>query len=82
MVSYSMQKGTDSSDLSSLQYQIENSDEIILWAESNLTAIGLYFDQLEERLASFSVARRDLDLMEERCADSELETTWLGRKID
>ena len=63
MVSYSMQKDTDSSDLSSLQYQIENSDELILWAESNLTAIGLYFDQLEERLASFAVARRGMVVM-------------------
>ena len=44
----------------------------ILREESNLTAICLYVDQLDERLYSFAVTRRNITAREERCADSKL----------
>ena len=47
-------------------------DKLVLRVDSNLTAIGLYIDYLEESLASFVIARRYMALMEERCVDSEL----------
>ena len=71
-----------SSNLSSLQYQIDKRDELILRAEPKLTAIGSYLDQLEERLASFAVTRRDMAVREDRCDHSELETPHLGGEID
>ena len=48
------------SDLSSLRNLIDERDELILREESNLTAIGLYFNHIEERLSSFVVARRNI----------------------
>ena len=33
----------------------------------------VYVDQLEERLASFSMARRDIEAREERCKDLEIK---------
>ena len=53
-------------------------DDIIIRAELNLTAIGSYVNQLEERLSSFTVARRDTALREERCTNSGLEVARLG----
>ena len=53
-------------DLSSLQNLIDYRDDLILRAESNLTAIGSYADQINERLASFTVARRYMAVIEER----------------
>ena len=63
MVSYFMQNNL-----------IDKRDKLILKAELNLTNIGSYVDQLNERLSSFTVDRRDMVIREERCADSELET--------
>ena len=60
----------------------QRNNEIILREESNLTAIGSYVNQLEERLSSFSVARRDMYVREERCAESELEMARLGENIN
>ena len=42
----------------------------------------MYANHLKERLAAFAVTRRDIDIMEERRADFELETAQLGVKID
>ena len=42
----------------------------------------MYVDQINERLAYFVVARRDMDEREEICADSNLETSRMGGKID
>ena len=41
---------------------INERDKLFLRAESNLTAIDSYLDQLEERLAAFAVASRDIAL--------------------
>ena len=70
------------SDLSSFWDLIVKSYEIILRVESNLTAIGLYVDHIEERISSFTIARMDMNIREERCFDSELKTAWLGGNIN
>ena len=64
MVSYLMEMDTNSSNLSSLWDLIHKRNDIILRSDSNLTAIGLYVDQLEERLSSFVVARRETAIKE------------------
>lgn len=48
--------------------------------ESNLTMIGSYVDKLEERLASFAIARRDIEKREEKCAKIEQQATKLGEE--
>ena len=42
----------------------------------------MYVDQTEERISSFGVSRRDIDVRKERCADSELEKAHMGGEID
>ena len=44
--------------------------------------MDLYTDQIEGRLASFVVDRREMAIREDKCANSELETARLGGKID
>ena len=61
---------------------INERDELILRADSNLTAIGLYVNKLEDRLASFMVTRSYMSIRKEKCADSKLETALLEGKID
>ena len=41
-------------------------------------AVGSYAGQIEETLASFTVARRDMAVREDSCADYKLETAWMG----
>ena len=67
-----------SSDFSSLRGLINERDELILRAESNLTTIGSYGDQLEERLASFAVAWRNTAVREYSFANSGLEMSQMG----
>ena len=45
-------------------------------------SIRSYVDQIKERLASFTVARRNMAVREERCANSDLEKDPLGGKIN
>ena len=66
------------SDFSSLWYDFNKRDDIIIGADSNLTAIGSYVNQIEERISSLAVARRNMAIREERCAESELETSQMG----
>ena len=70
MISYFMQK-----DL------IDKRDGLILRAYSNLTTIGAYVNHTDERLTYFAVSRRDMDVREERCTNSKLETSWMGGNI-
>ena len=39
-------------------------------------------NQIKERLASFAVAKRYMNLREERCANFKLETARLGGEIE
>jgi chromosome segregation ATPase len=51
-------------------------------SESNLTAIGQYVDTLEQRLASFAIIRRDVELREQKCKEIEEQTLQLEQERD
>ena len=57
-------------------------NKLILRTESNLIAIGSYVNQFQLRLSFFTVASRYMSIMEERCANSQLDMSRLGGKID
>lgn len=50
--------------------------------ESNMTVIGTYVDKLEERLATFALARRDIDAREQKCLEIEDRAIALQKECD
>jgi DNA repair exonuclease SbcCD ATPase subunit len=62
-------------EIGSLQKVIKKKQEKIRATETNLTVIGTYVDKLEERLADFTVARRDIEQRETDCKNLEKKAT-------
>ena len=62
---------THQEEILMLQQVISSKQKAISETESNLTAIGTYVDRLEERLTSFAVTRRDMEIREKKCKDIE-----------
>jgi chromosome segregation ATPase len=62
---------THQNEVSVLQQAIFEKQTAINETESNLTVIGTYVDKLEERLATFAITRRDIDVREQRCKEIE-----------
>jgi chromosome segregation ATPase len=62
---------THQEELNSLTLKISTKQKTISERESNLTAIGTYVDKLEERLTSFAVTRRDIQVRENNCKEIE-----------
>lgn len=58
---------THQKEVSLLKEVISKKQLAINETESNLTMIGTYVDKLEERLASFAIARRDIEIREQMC---------------
>ena len=56
-----------SDEVALLQQTISTKQIAINETESNLTVIGTYVDKLEERLATFAIARRDIEIREDKC---------------
>jgi len=54
-------------DIDSLNDELKLKDNQINETDSRMAMISVYVDQLEERLASFAMARRDITLREEQC---------------
>ncbi len=50
--------------------------------DSKMSMISVYVDQLEERLASFAVARRDINVREEACKAIEEEQGKLSKECE
>ena len=50
--------------------------------ESNLTVIGTYVDKLEERLATFAISRRDIEIREKKCKEIEERAVQAERERD
>jgi hypothetical protein len=66
-------KATHSEQIEKLSAQIQSRDKQIKDSESKMSTIAHYVDQLEERLASFAIARKEISVREEKC--KELEET-------
>jgi len=58
-------------DIEGYKLQLKEKGNIINETDSKISMISIYVDQLEERLASFALARRDIELREEKCNDLE-----------
>jgi hypothetical protein len=63
-----------------LQKAIVQKQAAINDTESNLTVIGTYVDKLEERLATFAISRRDMDIREQRCKEIEERSVQAERE--
>ena len=62
---------TNSSKISELKKQLVKKTKLINETDSKLEIIGIYVDKLEERLASFAIAKRDISKREEACQSFE-----------
>jgi chromosome segregation ATPase len=71
---------THQKEIAALQQAISQKQETIQATESNLTVIATYVDKLEERLADFTVARRDIEIREERCLQIERNASKAERQ--
>ncbi len=58
-------------EIESLEEMILEKDMMINETDSKMSMISVYVDQLEERLASFAVARRDINVREILCKEIE-----------
>jgi hypothetical protein len=79
---------THQDEIVALQEVISKKQSTIQETESNLTVIGTYVDKLEERLADFAVARRDIEVRErkvqeldKRVADAERERDEMKSRV-
>jgi chromosome segregation ATPase len=73
---------THQDEIGSLQHAISSKQSTIQQKESNLTVIGTYVDKLEERLADFAVARRDIEVRERKCQELETAVVDAERERD
>ena len=64
-------------ELSRLEELLAQKQASINSSESNMTMIGSYVDQLEERLATFALARRDIEVREQKCSVIEQKAIQL-----
>mmetsp|Transcript_22541 Transcript_22541/g.33717 ORF Transcript_22541/g.33717 Transcript_22541/m.33717 type:complete len:987 (+) Transcript_22541:373-3333(+) len=64
-------KSNHTDEIVALEEQILEKEDMINETDSKMSMISVYVDQLEERLASFAVARRDITLREEVCKEIE-----------
>ena len=65
-----------------LKKAIAEKQAIISATQSNMTVIGTYVDKLEERLASFAVARRDIETREKKCEETEQKMVDVKKERD
>ena len=73
---------THQDEIGMLQHAILEKQAAINETESNLTVIGTYVDKLEERLATFAMARRDIELREQKCKEIEERAVQAERERD
>lgn len=66
--------------IQALQGVLQSKQDEIATTESNLTVIGTYVDKLEERLADFTVARRDIEQRERACKAAEAKAEQSGKE--
>lgn len=59
---------------------IQSKDRVLNQTKTNLTMIGTYVDKLEERLADFAVARRDVDVRARKMDELEQEVKSLSEE--
>ncbi|KAI2489462.1 hypothetical protein MHU86_25122 [Fragilaria crotonensis] len=68
-------------EVSLLEDIISQKQASINSSESNMTVIGSYVDK-QERLATFALARRDIDLREEKCKEIEERASLLEKECN
>lgn len=68
------------SEVTTLEGIITQKQAYINSSESNMTVIGSYVDKLEERLATFAIARRDIDIREQKCQEIEQRAILLEKE--
>lgn len=64
-------KAKHSEQVEKLSAQIRSRDKQIKESESKMSTIAHYVDQLEERLVSFAIARKEIGVREEKCKGLE-----------
>ena len=67
-------KNLHEKEIQNLNIQLTQKQTLMDETDSKMNMISVYVDQLEERLATFALARRDIETREERCKDLEDKT--------
>ena len=65
-----------------LESRISNITSVYNTTRAELELVGLYVDQLEDRLANFAIARRELEIREVECNKLEVSTNELTTIIE
>ena len=71
-------KANHTDEILALEEFIEEKNDMINETDSRMSMISIYVDQLEERLASFALARKEINLREEACKaieEKQLQTS-------
>ena len=66
-------KSLHEQEMDSMNTKLKQKQTVMEETDSKMNMISVYVDQLEERLASFAMARRDIEAREERCKDLEIK---------
>ena len=69
-------------EIAALNADIKMRDAQTKETESKMSEIAIYIDQLEERLASFAIARRDIAVREEKCEGLQEENAQLVKQAE
>jgi hypothetical protein len=62
-------------EMEHMRVKLNEKQDVIDETDSKMNQISIYVDQLEERLASFAIARRDIEAREQRCKTLEDNAT-------
>ena len=68
--------------IESMNITLNQKQSLMDETDSKMNMISIYVDQLEERLASFAMARRDIEAREERCKDLEQKSGENAKEME
>lgn len=75
-------KTNHTKELASFNEKLRLKDSQINETDSRMSMISVYVDQLEDRLASFAMARRDIAIREEKCEELVNKTAAMEIEMD
>jgi hypothetical protein len=75
-------KSLHEKEIESMNITLNQKQSLMDETDSKMNMISIYVDQLEERLASFAMARRDIEAREERCKDLEQKSGENAKEME
>lgn len=69
-------------EMDELEYKLDEMTQEQNKTNSELELIGLYVDQLEDRLANYALAKKELDLLEKQCETLEAQSKEYAKEVE